>query len=204
MNTTRLTRTLSTALLLFFVGTPFLVREGAAQEEAPSAEMMEMMEAWQKAGMPTEHHEALAAMAGTWETEFKMWMDPSAPPMTSTSTVESEMVMGGRFYKEEVKGDFMGQTFHGVALIGYNNLTEEFEGLWYDNMSTSLYRYTGSMDGNELELHGKFMDPMSGEWIETRSVRTIISDDEMTEVGYEIRDGQERKTMETTYKRKKM
>ncbi len=191
---------LATSLLLF------LAAPAVAQEKDPDGyqefSMDEAMEAYMKAGMPNEHHQALAAMAGEWTAEIRMFMDPTAEePMLMESAVTSEMIMDGRFYRETVTGSFMGMPFHGEFLCTYNNTTGEYEATWIDNMSTSIHRYTGSMDGDKLILEGGFDDPLTGDWIATRSIRTL-SGDTMVEVGYETRGDTERKTMEITYTRK--
>lgn len=183
------------AVLLLPFGAP-LATPAAGQEPA----MDEAMAAYMEAGTPNEHHSALAAMAGKWEVTAKMWMDPSAPPMELTSTMTSEMIMDGRYLREDIHGSFMGRPFHGVTTTGYNNVTGEYEATWIDNMSTAVYHYTGSMDGNQLTLKGSYADAVTGDRIETWSVRTITPD-ELTDVTHEMRDGEERKVMEITYRR---
>src|SRR6187402_683406 len=54
----------------------------AWQKRAKKAEM----EAWQKNATPSEGHQKLAGMAGTWDAEVTAWPDPAAPPMTSSGT----------------------------------------------------------------------------------------------------------------------
>lgn len=79
----------------------------------------------------------------------------------------------------------------------------EAEAVWYDNHSTALYVYRGSLDEatGELRLRGTYTDPVTGEASESRSVRTIDGD-RMLDTGWEIRDGEERKTMELVYRRR--
>ncbi|MFQ5691148.1 MAG: DUF1579 domain-containing protein [Gemmatimonadota bacterium] len=203
----RTPRSTLTALCLLLFALPLLAQEEkakakpmAGQEMAGDA-MAAMMEAYQKAGTPGASHEVLAAMAGSWAADVQMWMDPAAEPMAMTATVESHMVMDGRFLHDDVKGEFMGQPFHGAGLTGYNNTTGRFEATWVDNHGTALYRYTGNMEGNVLTMTGKYKDPVSGEWVATRSVRTIVSPDEMVDTAYETRNGAERKSMEIVYRR---
>ncbi len=171
----------------------------AAQED----DMAAMMAAWQKAGQPGMHHQHLAVLVGTWDAETKMWMDPSAEPMTSSATMEYRMVMGGRFLEEVITSDFMGQPFQGRGLYGYDNVTGKMQAIWIDDMSTGIYSYSGSINeaGDEMTLEGKYMDPITKEWRQTRSVMRISSD-KLHYVGYESSNGQERKTMEITATRK--
>ncbi len=177
-----------------------LPQTGVAQEEP---DMATVMEAWTKAGTPGEAHAFLARMEGEWTATVTMWMDPSGEPTVSEARSKQEMVMDGRFLHEAVKGEFMGQPFHGMGVSGYNNVTEKYEGTWVDNMSTAVHQYEGTMEGDVLVYHGKYMDPVSGEWVKSRSTITMPSDDEIIAAGYETRDGVERKVMELVYSRNK-
>lgn len=175
----------------------------AAQEtQEYESNMATMMEAYEKAGMPNEHHEALERMAGTWDVTVKMWMDPSGEPMESKATSTHEMVMDGRFIRYEVEGDFMGDTFRGFGLTGYNNVTGEYEAMWIDNHSSAIYRFAGKMKGDELVMHAEHKDPVTGEMVKSRSVMRFVSDDHIVEEAFETREGKESKTMEIVYHRK--
>lgn len=178
---------------------PALLPQGGVAQEEP--DMASVMEAWAKAGTPGEAHAFLARMEGNWTATVKMWMDPSGEPTVSEATSKQEMMLDGRFLHESVKGEFMGQPFHGMGLTGYNNVTGKYESMWIDNMSTAVQRYEGSLEGDVLTFHGKYLDPVSGEWIESRSTITMPSDDEMVAVGYETRGGVEQKMMELVYTR---
>lgn len=177
-------------------------KEEQQQEQVQAADAM--MEAWVKAGTPGEHHEQLAALVGTWESDVKFWMDPSAEPLTSKGTITYEMIMDGRYLREEVKSDFMGQPFNGLGTYGFNNVTGQLEASWIDDMSTGVYTYQGSIgeSGNEFVLTGTYTDPVSNEKRETRSVMRIVSPNELHYETYETRDGKEVKTMEITSTRK--
>jgi hypothetical protein len=196
MKTPRFLPTLFATALLMTV----LMPQAAVAQEEPDMAMV--MEAWTKAATPGEAHAFLARMEGEWTATVTMWMDPSGEPTVSEATSKQEMMMDGRYLHETTKGEFMGQPFHGIGFSGYNNVTEKYEGMWIDNMSTAVHRYEGEMEGDVLVYHGKYMDPVSGEWIKSRSTITMPSDDEIIAVGYETRDGVEVKVMELVYKRK--
>jgi len=160
------------------------------------------MEAYEKAGQPGAPHEALAGMAGNWTAAVTMF-DPAGTPNTlPEASVESKMIMDGRYLLEEVTGEFMGQSFAGAGVTGFNNATGKYEGVWIDNHGTAVSHYTGSMEGDALAMSGKYKDPVSGDWVKTRSVRKIISDDQMTDTAWETRGDTEVKTMEIAYTRK--
>lgn len=190
-------RTLPLALLLL-VPLALWPATAAGQEEDAA-----VMEAWQQAGQPGAMHQHLAALVGTWEAETKFWMAPDAEPATFPGTIHYRMIMDGRFLEERVEADFMGQAFNGMGLYGYNNVTERVEATWIDDMSTGVYSYTGSINeaGDEIELKGRYMDPVTGEWKDTRSVMRF-SDDQLHYISYETVNGEEHKIMEITGTRK--
>lgn len=192
-------------LLALVAGCPLAFADPVVAQEPegqPGPDMAAMMEAYTKAGTPGEPHAMLGKMAGQWEGTFTMWMDPSAPPTESAFTSSAELVMGGRFLLESVEGQFMGQTFEGAGVLGYNNTTGEYEAAWIDNMGTMIYRYAGAMnDAGELVLESTYEDPATGQVVSMRSIRKMVSDDEIIESGYEIRDGVERKVMEVRSRR---
>ncbi len=175
----------------------------AAPAAAQEGDMAAMMEAWQKAGQPGMHHQHLAVLVGTWEVETKFWMQPGAEPLISPATAKYEMIMNGRFLEETISSEFMGQPFRGRGLYGFNNVTGELQAMWIDDTATGIYSYSGSINeaGDQITLKGKYMDPVTKVWTQTRSVMRI-SKDKIHYENFEISDGQERKTMEITGKRK--
>ncbi len=170
----------------------------AAQQEMEAA-----MAAWQEAGQPGVQHEHLAVLTGTWQAETKFWMDPSAEPMVSPATIEYRMIMNGRYLEETITSEFMGRPFKGRGLYGFNNVTGELQAAWIDDTSTGIFLYSGSIndDGTEMTLKGKYKDPVTGDWMETRSVMRI-SKDSLHYSSYEMEGAGERKTMEITGIRK--
>ena len=173
-------------------------KPAAAQQEMEAA-----MAAWAEAGKPGVHHEHLAALTGTWQAETRFWMDPSAEPMVSPATLEYRMIMDGRYLEEIITSEFMGQPFEGRGLYGFNNVTGELQAVWIDDTSTGIFLYSGTIndDGTEMSLTGKYKDPTTGEWRETRSVMRI-SKDNLHYVSYEVEGTTEKKTMEITGTRK--
>lgn len=177
----------------------------AAQEGMPelSPEQAAMMEAWMKAGTPSEPHEWLAGFAGSWKTTIKSWMDPAGEPMVSQGAAERTMVMGGRVLQETMKSDMMGTPFTGRSLTGYNNVTGEYWGTWIDSMSTGVFVSYGSRDAETraVTLLGEFSNPLTGASTKTRSVMRSEGDDKMVFEWYENHGEGEAKTMEIVYTR---
>lgn len=182
-----------------------LLSPAAAQEEAPemTPEQAAMMEAYEKAGTPGEPHEKLAESAGSYDLEIKSWWEPGGEPVVSQGTAEREMILGGRHLEETVTSDMMGQTFHGLGMTGYDNVTGTYWSTWIDNMSTGLMTMTGTWDGdkNAWVWKGEASDPMTGS---TKAVHMHIHPTDTGERGvfFEEHDGEMVKTMEIVYTRK--
>lgn len=165
-------------------------------QEMPGMDSAEM-EAWAKAGTPGEMHEWMSKWAGKWDCKNTVTME-GAPPMESQGTMTVEMLMDGRYSHTNYKGDFMGQMYHGMGTMGYNNVTKKFESTWVDNMSTGTMMSKGTLsaDKKTLTMEGEFQDPIRGQTIKTREVTKYEGDDKFTMNFYHTIDGKEQKVME--------
>ena len=156
------------------------------------------------AATPGPVHAFLAEKAGAWNVTVTMWTQPGAEPGVSTVTSKIEMVLGGRYMREDFSGEFFGMPFTGIGFTGYNNSTGMVTATWMDNMSTGTMVMTGKYGraGDPLETSGKMFDPVSGKDMTMRSVTTWKSNDEFTTVYYVVMEGMgEFKSMEMVYKR---
>jgi hypothetical protein len=170
------------------------------------AEQQAMMEAMQKAGAIGPQHKQLQAMVGDWTYAMKFWMDPAAPPEESTGTTTYRSLMDGRYVQHEHKGMSMGMPFHGIGLLGYDNVTKQFQGHFFENMSTGQMLMNGTYDaGTKTYTFRGDMDDMMKPGTKVKVRETVRVTDANTHVleWYETRGGKEAKTMEITYKRKK-
>lgn len=146
------------------VGGAFAFHRATAQEpgQEPGIPGMdaEMMAQMIELATPGEMHELIATMAGDWELEMEMWMDPSAPPMTMTGTATGKMILGGRYLQERVFGEMMGEPFEGMNVFGYDNNLKVFNSVWIDSASTWPTFSTGTWDEatKTLELKGTMRD----------------------------------------------
>jgi hypothetical protein len=165
----------------------------------------EMMGKWVAAGTPGEFHKKLDAFVGNWKGVSKFWMDPSQEPEASEATMTVTWILGGRFLKQEYKGEVMGQPFEGLGLWGYDNLKKKYTASWADNMTTAIMSELGTCDasGKTFTLIGSHDDPMTGKAVAVKSITRIINKDkhvlEMYEPGP---DGKMFKNLEITYTRK--
>ena len=163
-----------------------------------------MMELWKQAAMPGEPHKLFATLAGSWTTATKEWMEPGKPPMESTGTAESRMLMEGRFLHQEFHGQMMGQPFTGMSIDAYDNVRKKYVTVWVDTRGTGVFimEGTGSADGKTITLRGSHAEPGGGTMTH-RAIWTIIDADHQLVEMYSTHHGQkETKMMEITYTRK--
>jgi hypothetical protein len=148
---------------------------------------------------PGKPHAALARLAGDWQARatFWTWEDQSTPSMECTATVSAEMIMGGRFLLQNVKGRCVDQPVEAIGVIGYDNATGRYEAVSFDNMGTSISKHVGEInEAPDIVLHLSYVDRATGERVERRTVRELIAEHEWVETAHETRDRQERRVME--------
>lgn len=164
-----------------------------------------MMELWKQAATPGEPHKQFAALAGSWTTQTKEWMEPDKPPTESTGTAEMKMLLDGRFLYQEYHGQMMGQPFNGIGIDAYDNLRKKYVTAWIDTMGTGIFimEGTASPDGKTITLKGSHPEPGGGQ-MSHRAIWTLVDANHQTFDMYGSHHGQkETKMMEITYTRSK-
>jgi hypothetical protein len=177
-----------------------------AKDKKPEKQMdpQAMMEMYQKLATPGEPHKLFAALAGSWTTKTKSWMEPGKPPMESTGSAEMKMVLDGRFLQQEFTGEMMGQPFSGVGINAYDNLRKRYVTAWIDTMGTGIFLMEGmsSADGKTITLKGQHAE-LGGGQMTHRAVWKIVDSNTQTFDMYGTHHGgKELKMMEITYTRK--
>ena len=160
-----------------------------------------MMKAYLELAKPGEAHAKLAEMAGDWNYVMLSYEDPEHP-MEITGTATMNMVMDGRYLRQETEGMMMGSPFTGVGVTGYNNITKEYESIWYDNMGTGIMKSVGHAEGDVVVMHSEYVDPMTHKSMDVKTVSKIVNKDEQTFTWYNVDGETEVKAFEITYTRK--
>ena len=195
-------RILAAALVAAFTATLSFADDPKPQAGPGQAEMEAMM----KAATPGDAHKKLGAMAGTFNAEVKMWMQPGAPPAGGTGVAENSWALDGRFLEQHFTGNFMGMPFTGMGFTGYDNIKKKYVGTWMDTMTTSMMISTGiaNTDGKSYTFTSTMDDPMTGKSSPVKETVTIVDNDHHTlEMWSPGPDGKMFKTMEIAYTRKK-
>ena len=165
----------------------------------------EMMKAWDDYATPGENHKVLEYFIGEWDYTLGWKMSAKDKPNKSSGTTTGKWVLDGRYIKMHAEGTSMGQPFEGFGLMGYDNATKKYTGLWVDNMSTGMLKSWGYYypSSKRFVEWGKFFDPILGKQA-FRAVTNIKKDNTFT---YEMfitgEDGKEFQMMKIKYTRKK-
>lgn len=154
---------------------------------------------------PAAAHSRLGKLAGEYTTTTKFYMQPGAAPQETAGEAKLWMTLDGRFLSEENTGTFMGQPLKGFRMLGYNNASKRYEGIWTYSMSTAIMSLNGtSSDGGKTVTLAAAFEGESGAK-EKLSVTLRQADDDHFVVGLSgtSADGKPGPMLETTYTRKK-
>lgn len=169
-----------------------------------SPKEMEAMQKCIEAGTMGEMHKKLEYFNGPWNAEVSMIM--GGHTTTSKAKCTGEKVFDGRYIKSMFEGDMMGQPFHGVSHIGYNNASQKFETSWIDSMGTGMMLMTGTLDaaGKVYSFAGEYHCPIQNKLVAQREITTIIDANTYRMDFYMPNlEGKEEMQMSITYKRAK-
>jgi len=179
---------------------------------AASPDPAEMMKQMMELSKLNENHKLLADLAGTWSYTVKM-MAPGEAPSTSTGSCTRKPIMNGRFYVADFSGsmkmpggdgkmkDF---AFKGTSIEGYDNVKQKFVSSWADNMGTGIMMSEGTYDpATKTFTYNGEVEPVPGMKTPVREVIKVTDKNHHTFEWYENRGGQDVKTLEINYTRKK-
>lgn len=152
-----------------------------------------------------EEHKVLQSLVGVWDAKVKLLIDPKKP-IESTGAMTRKMILGGNFLQESYQGNFFGQKFEGLGIIGYDMVKEKFVNTWCDNRSTSIMILHGTYDSRKkiFTQVGEDYDATAMKALKVRDVLKIVSADEQVLEMYRTpKGGMEFKLMEITFTRQK-
>jgi hypothetical protein len=105
---------------------------------------------------PEKEHDWLQQLAGEWESESQMYMEPGKPPVKATGKETARMI-GGFWLMAENQSTIMDMPFTGVLTLGYDAEMKKYVGTWIDSVTGYLWKYKGAVDdaGKTLTLETK-------------------------------------------------
>jgi hypothetical protein len=161
-----------------------------------------MMKKFMEASSPDAHHLLLAKMAGTFKARGKWRMMPQQAWQKSESVVTNKMILGNRFLQTTVTGVMMGMVFEGFALLGFDKSAGKYQSIWADNFGTLMITASGAgdLENSTITTRSKFVDPLSGQPANMKSVYRIQSATQYTLTMFSYTpDGKEFLSMEYIY-----
>ena len=172
----------------------------------------EMMKQMMELAKLNDNHKLLADLAGSWSTSVKM-MEPGKEPTVSKGSVTYKSIMNGRYFVGDhtgsmkmpgADGKMKDFTFKGMSTDGYDNVKQKFTSSWMDNMGTGIMTMDGTYDpATKTFTYSGEMEMVPGMKTPVRSVVKVTDKNHRTFEWYENRGGQEMKTLEIDYTRKK-
>lgn len=141
--------------------------EAAAPPVPTAAEAEVLMMAMASAAAPGPEHAQIAAWAGNWKVKLRMRMGPEEPWLDSSGTATFTSLLEGRYLAQKLSctmkfGD-VEMPFESLEVLGFNNVTKEYEAWWFDtNSTTPLYTH-GTEVGGVIELRGTIKDMITPE-----------------------------------------
>jgi len=175
----------------------------------------EMMKQMIEMSKVNENHKLLSSLDGSWDYTIKFWMnpDPNAPPQESKGTATRKSIMGGRYVTMDVNGKMQmpdengkmkDMQFKGMGTEGYDNVKKKFVASWIDNMGTGIEFSEGAYDpATKSFTYTSEIEMMPGMKTQVREVVKIADNNHMSLEWFENQGGQEKKTMEINYTKKK-
>lgn len=73
---------------------------------------------------PGQMQQLLTAYVGKWQEVHTFWQDEHSKGDTDSLTVESALIMGGRYLQIRETGVLAGEPFEGIGMLGYDNLKD--------------------------------------------------------------------------------
>ncbi len=204
---------------LALVSTAIIAQDKKADDMKPAAqkpsdaEMQKMMQDYMKnVAAPGPEHRQIKNFAGDWEIAGKFRMDPNAPWTDSKSTSHAELILGGRFVIQKIKGQpmpemGMNEPFEGFGMIGFDRDKKKYISTWADNMGTMIMTAEGdaSEGAHTISFTSHYQCPMRHKATWMRTVYKIEGPDKyiLQMYGPNDTDGKEFLSGELVHTRKK-
>ena len=116
------------------------------------------MPASARLALPGAQHRWLEPLVGQWAVEMRVFFAPGQAPMVSKNMLATRSwILGGRYLREELTGNFGGNPSSRLAVLGFNNLEERWELSTIDTFEPGQMTYSSAVRGTpaRFQLHGE-------------------------------------------------
>lgn len=165
-------RTLLCGLVCGAVTMLFTAQVASQSEGETDLTDQALRQAANQAASISAFHKKLRKIKGRYDQTIKWWRAPGAAPDESSGWSNTDWEVDGRFLIQRIEGRWLGSPFRGVAILGYDNATEEFTAVWMDNLGSNIIFSRGKADesGETITLRGQHVDIITGEKVETTAI----------------------------------
>ena len=170
---------------------PFLTAHLPAQDAPPEMEK------------PSEHHQHLKLMAGTWDMKSKMYHIPGQV-IEGTGVEVARMQPGGFWLVSDFTGTFASMKFTGHGVLGFDAHKKRYTGMWVDSVASVMLISEGQCEKNGRlnTMVGKAYDPMKKRMITYLQVTELKDANTKTFKMYDTSGKRKVLIMEAVYKRR--
>ncbi len=198
------TKTLALAMPLLCLMSCGTVKDRPTGTRSSHADPAEAMAKISKAARLGPQHDKMAALAGSWDLNFKHRTGADDEWTTETGTAECRIVLGGRYLVEELKCTYDGAPYEGIRVHGFDNLEGTYFNIWMDTVGTWPVLSRGATDdADALVYHGRWKDIHTPSGRPFRTVAKRDGNDKWQLELFDTIDGAEVKILEATYTRRK-
>jgi hypothetical protein len=144
---------------------------------------------------PTKEHQLLKQFDGDWEYTAKCSM-PGMEPSEGKGTETSRLTLGGFWLCSEEKGTMKDKEFNGQGFIGYNPHMKKYTGVWIDNQTPFMGKFSGEADSSGKVFTFKFMmtEEMQKAWKESEAGKKAAAKEKDSGKEYGKDTGKEKET----------
>lgn len=168
------------------------------------AQTEEQIQAYNDYMTPGPPHQILGQMAGEWNYEMKLYMEPGKDPLIATGSATGSIIHDRRYLNLVHEGISFGMPYTATQVTGFDRVKDEYISMYIDNMGTGFLISSGKLDTatNTIDMKGTFAEPMTKTDAPFRSVMKLIDNNHFTMQLYVTFGGAEHITWETAYTRK--
>ncbi|MCI0435652.1 MAG: DUF1579 domain-containing protein, partial [Gemmatimonadetes bacterium] len=102
--------------------------------------------------------------AGTWDMEIRVRPLPGAEPLTTRTTAENRMILGGRFLESRAAVDMFGMSGETLTILGFDRRHGTYTSIGLDTFGTYWVTAAGKPDAasGAIVMRGEDVDPVAG------------------------------------------